>query len=133
MTVTFKKCKVCGESVVVWGLTDNGTCDDNCPTRGDHIPVKQRTIRQLPLHGSDEPALIHLVRSTSNRGYNGTAYDTYCGLHLMPGEKWAKPQHDFVDCVRCLGTAKACVKCRAPLRRTQLPSDVPERCEACAV
>jgi len=94
--------------------------------------MKQRTIRQLLIHGSDTSVLIHLVRATSNRGYNGTDYDTYCGLCLTAGEKWAMPQHDFVDCVRCLGTAKSCVKCRELLGWAQLPSDVPERCEACA-
>lgn len=94
--------------------------------------MNHRTIRQHPLHGSDDPALVHCVRSTSNRGFNGTDYHTYCGLHLTSGEKWAKPQHDFIDCVRCLGTPKLCVKCDAPLTDQQLPSDVPERCEACA-
>lgn len=38
--MTFKKCRVCGEQIIVWDLTD-GTCNDNCFNSYDkHVGIK---------------------------------------------------------------------------------------------
>lgn len=94
------------------------------------MPV--RSIRQLPRHNSDDSNLVHKVEYTSNRGFNGTDYHTYCGLDLTSGEKWSPPQYDFITCVACVSTPKRCATCRLPLRGSQLPTDTPERCYRCA-
>lgn len=91
-----------------------------------------RTIRQLPLYGSDDPDLVHKVRTTSDRGFNGTDYETYCELKLVSGVKWAEPKYEVVNCVRCLGTPKECAWCEDPLTHPKFPSDTPERCQLCA-
>jgi hypothetical protein len=90
-----------------------------------------RTIRQLPRIGTDDAVLVHKVRATSNRGYNGTDCDTYCGLRLICGVKWAPPEYECVTCVSCLGTRKTCAWCDWPLSRPKFPSDTPERCDEC--
>jgi hypothetical protein len=93
--------------------------------------VAVRTIRQLPLHGSNEGDLIHIVKTTSGRGFNGDDFYTYCGLKLTSGIKWGEPQYDQPTCVQCLGTRKKCAWCEDPIPRALFPTDVPERCEGC--
>lgn len=87
-----------------------------------------RTIRQLPLYGSNDGPLTHIVSGTRS---NGQDFFTACGLQLTSGTTWAEPEYDMLTCVRCLGTPKLCVQCRRPLANAKFPPDTPERCWDC--
>lgn len=48
--MTFKKCKVCGESVIIFDLTADGVCDDNCFASYDkHVGIRVHTPGTHPM------------------------------------------------------------------------------------